>query len=98
MLCGAIGEIMKDKLISESKGASIFRGMNCMDGDEWTLDQAARSEAYSRQCAINSRMQTTVSPSNGVWVSWDEDHDTEAKAEFDRLVEVAMLDEAAASA
>jgi hypothetical protein len=87
-----------DRLISEIHGVSIFRGTNCLDGDEWTLDQAARAEAYSRQCAINSRMQTTVSPSNGVWASWDSDHDVDAKAEFDSLLDAAMEHERATSA
>ena len=88
-------EIMQDKLISKIKGATIFCGTKWLDGDDWTLEQAAQSEAYSRQHAINMRMQTSISPSNGVWVSWDEDHDTSAKATFDRLVEAIMEDEKA---
>lgn len=77
------------RLISEIHGASLFRGATRIsDYYEITLEQAARAEAYSRQCAVDSRLSTTVSPSNGIWVSWnaDADCDGEAKKEFEIIL------------
>jgi len=80
---------MLKRKLSEFSGVSMFRGTVCLDADDWTFEQAVRAEANSRNDAILARMQTTVSPSNGYWVSFA----PEADREMWQLYEAEVLKE-----
>jgi len=72
------------KPVSElSIDATVFKGSVCEDQSDWTLDQAANADAYSRQC----------SASNGVWVSWGPNADCQAKLAYEMLVAKIMREE-----
>lgn len=63
--------------------ATVFRGSVCEDQEDWTLDQAANAEAYTRQCKA----------SNGVWISWGSNADCQAKLAYEMLVAKIMREE-----
>jgi len=75
---------LEDKIdISTAKqlGFDLRKGTNWYDysGQPMTLDEMAKMEASSILYARKKGMQTTVSPSNGIYVDWDDPNSKLAK-------------------
>ena len=74
-------------------GASVFRGTTCLDPSDWTLEEAAIAEMYSRAEAKRRWLQTTLDPDTGFGLVWDAGHDPDARALYERMLEGVMADE-----
>lgn len=76
----------EDKLVSQVRGMQIYCGTRELY-DEWTLEEALASEAGSRLRAKRKCSTTSVDPSTGVYVDWDENHAVAIRAWFNAQLE-----------
>ena len=76
-----------EKLVAEVRGMQIYHGTRQLDPGNWTVQEAIASEAGSSLRAIARKCSTTVDPSTGVYVDWDEDHAVAIRAWFNAQLE-----------
>jgi hypothetical protein len=68
-------------------GGTLYQGSTWVEWtDEISIGAAAEAEAGSIVAATAARLQTTISPSSGQWVSWSDSTPAEVKKKFHALV------------